>query len=95
MDINFSEFPLAIADFFGISEFAGGLILFAILFLVIELPLIYIGSGFDKEKKFSFIPELIGGVISLGLGVAFGWLHIFFLLLLCFLIAVLVARLWS
>jgi hypothetical protein len=94
LPINLQDLPLALADFLNTTEFAGGLILFTIVFLTIEIPLIYMTKGKGNEKQ-SFIPETIGGVVALGLGVAFGWLNIFFLLLLCFLIAVLIARLWG
>ncbi len=79
MNLTLSNFPEHLASKLHISTFAGGLLASLILTSAFMLPT----AIWSK----SLYPSLVVGLMCLGLSVAFGWLHYWFLLVIAFLLA--------
>ena len=82
-DINLGTFDDALAERFGTSVFAGGILATTILALMFLIPV----AVYSK----TFLPPTIIGILTIGFGIAVGWLDIFFLLVVVLVIALMFA----
>lgn len=78
-DINLQTFDDALAERFGISVFAGGILATTILALMFLIPI----AVYTK----TLLPPMIIGILTIGFGIAVGWLDVFFMLIIILLIA--------
>lgn len=84
---NLTAFPERVAEHMQISLFASQLLCTGIVLLLGIIPTTIIA----RSKKSSWIPEIAVTVILLGFSVGIGWLNVFFIVAICFLIALMFA----
>lgn len=65
--INLTNFPQALADYFGISLFAAGILASIILFMFVIMPLLV----FTKGRN--LLLNILAGVATLGFTTSVGW----------------------
>lgn len=82
-DINLQTFDDALAERFGISVFAGGILATTILGVMFLIPI----AVYTK----TVLPPIIVTLLILGFGVAVGWLDVFFMLATTLVIALMFA----
>ncbi len=75
--------PAQVALHMQIDEFSAGLLCSGVLLLMALIPTTIIA----RSKKSSWIPEIAVTLIFMGFEIGIGWLPIFFIVVLCFLIA--------
>jgi len=88
--INLLQIPQGLADKFGISVFAGGLLATSILILIWVVPTAMLIRG--KHATLVVLTEIIS---LFSFSIAIGWIPAWLLIILVFLVALLFGKRWG
>lgn len=80
---NLTALPDQVATHMQIDIFSAGLLCSGVLLLMALIPTTIIA----RSKKSSWMPEIAVTLIFLGFEIAIGWLPVFFIVMLCFIVA--------